>query len=116
MLELMVEGKVVKTKRFKTSNGADGISFKLEVETGQGKYRRTQQCTAFGAERIAALGAVQEGRVVKVRGLPKAKAMIGDDGAPFAWIELTGCRLASTSSHSQNDPSDYGSSTDDIPF
>lgn len=84
---------MVGVKRFKTNNGADGISFKLECTIGQGQYARKQICTAYGSDTIAELGSLNEGRTVKVAGIPKAKCLIGDDGAPFAWIELTGAKL-----------------------
>ena len=92
MLQMTAEGRVVAVKRFKTTQGGEAISFKLECVMDDGRYKRKQQCIAYGADKIAQIGNIKVGETIKVQGVPRAKCMIGEDGSPFAWLELSGAK------------------------
>ena len=100
MLEVKAEGIITAITRFQTRKGKGAVRFKLKCPTGNGKYAKTINVAIYSAESMAQ---VVEGRTVTVAGEPRAKSMIGEDGADFAWLEITGAKLLSTVNYGQGD-------------
>lgn len=115
MLEVKAEGTITKVTRYQTRKGKNGIRFKLNCPTGQGRYAKTINVAIYSAD---AMAQVVEGRIVTVKGEPRAKSMIGDDGADFAWLEITNAKLLGTAGYDQSAQQQHltQKAVADIPF